>query len=161
MSGVPPRLSNCIRFRLILITFGVLALFGSLLVSGSADCSLKLWEVVADKDAVLSQPWLLLKHTLQRQLHMDILTVDFAPAGDFLISGCEDSSLRLWSTRGVLLNTLSGEYNYILSAAICGDGLAVTGHSNRVLCLWQLTDNCRLLATIRAHTGPVRAVLLV
>ncbi len=71
---------------------------GRLLVSASADHSVRLWDLVTGKPLRI-----LVGHSAW------VLGIDFSPDGRLLASGAEDKTLRLWDpATGKRLHTLEG-----------------------------------------------------
>jgi hypothetical protein len=118
------------------------------LASGSADRTVKLWNVQS--------------HNVQRTYrgHREQITaLAFAPDGKVLASGALDGGIRLWSgSSSRLQRTLSGHKGRVTSLVFspAGDLLASAGEDG-VVRLWDRKKG-RIARLMSGHTGVVRAV---
>ena len=120
---------------------------GSLLVSGSADDTVRLWNPLTE--------------TLQATLRghtSDVLSVAFSPDGSLLASGSSDSTIRLWNPITETLEaTLEAHMDSVLSVAFSPDGtLLASGSDDGLVGLWD-THTETLQATL-GHESPVLSV---
>jgi peptide/nickel transport system permease protein len=66
-----------------------------------------------------------------------ISVLQFSPAGEFLATGSQDTTVRLWQRDGQPLQTLNGATGPILSLAVSDDGQSVVASSeDKTLRLW-------------------------
>jgi WD40 repeat protein len=89
----------------------------------------------------------------------NISALVFSPDGKFIVSGSEDSTLKLWDPNsGVELRTLRGHTNIVTAVALNPDGSQIASASlDHTLRLWNAaTGQC-----LRAFRGPVPAVYLL
>ena len=119
---------------------------GKTLVSGSADKTIKLWDLTNGKEL--------------RTLAGHSGTVDsvaFSPDGKTLVSG--DKTINLWDTAsGKKLGTLAGHSDSITSVAFSPNGNAlVSGSWDKTIKLWDMASG-KELHTLTGHTEPIRSV---
>ncbi|TAE47395.1 MAG: hypothetical protein EAZ89_18030 [Bacteroidetes bacterium] len=116
---------------------------GSLLVTGSADSTAKIW--TADGEIIAS-----LRH--------DARVRAVALSGNVIATGCEDRMVRLWSRDGKLLRTLADARAGIWSLAFSPNGrYLVAGSADRNLYLYESASG-QLLATLRGSAGTLLGV---
>lgn len=91
--------------------------------------------------------------------HRGVYTVSFSPNGLYVLSGSEDSTLKLWDVAsGENVRSLTGQSNVILSVAFSPDGIhTLSGSDDHTLMLWDLS-NGRMMRTLRGHTYYVKTV---
>jgi WD40 repeat protein len=123
---------------------------GTLLASGSADASVKLW----------SFPGGTLLHTLSGH-RQAVVSLAIAPDGTLLASGSKDNTIKLWSLPdGALITTLSGHTNAIAGLAFSLDGKTlISGSADFTVKLWNLAD-LTLLDTLQGHAAAVRDIAI-
>jgi WD40 repeat protein/subtilase family serine protease len=123
---------------------------GSLMASGGADRTIKLWRV---SDGALVRT--LTGHT------GGVTSVAFSPDGRLLASGSGlgDRTIRLWRVSdGALVRTLTGHTDWVNSVAFSPDGsLIASGSRDRTIRLWRVSDGA-LVATLTGHTDGVYSV---
>jgi WD40 repeat protein/tRNA A-37 threonylcarbamoyl transferase component Bud32 len=118
---------------------------GKRIVSGSADCTLKVWD--ADKGQEL---------LALRGHPAGVTSVAFSPDGKRIVSGCKDMTLKVWDAdKGQELLALKGHTDWVTSVAFSADGKRVASGSNdRTLNVWDADKGQELLA-LRGHTKAV------
>ena len=77
--------------------------------------------------------------------------------GDRIVSGSDDSSIKIWTTEGDLLKTLGGNIDYVRSVAIDGDRI-VSGSEDNTIKIWNTEGEC--LQTLKGHSGYVYSVAI-
>ncbi|MGH9845573.1 MAG: WD40 repeat domain-containing protein, partial [Blastocatellia bacterium] len=118
---------------------------GKLLISGSADNTVKLWSMPEGR-------WLA---TLPA--HPDnVKDLAVTPDGSLLITACADT-LRLWSLpEGRLLTAMDEHTDAVNTMAITPDGRTlISGGDDKTIRFWSLPEG-RLLATLEGHNTPVQ-----
>jgi hypothetical protein len=121
---------------------------GRLLASGSADKTIKLWEVASGS----------LVRTLSGHTNY-VKSVAFSPDGRLLASGSADKTIKLWEVAsGSLVRTLSGHTDYVTSVAFSPDGwLLASGSHDHTIKLWEVASGS-LVRTLSGHTSYVTSV---
>jgi len=141
-------LLNTLRGHTAAVTCVAVSPDGQMLASGSADETIRLWNVATGE----------LTATVRG--HEDsVLALAFSPDGELLASGSWDGTLRLWETSsGELLRTIDSDGWYVSSLAFSSDGqkLAVGSSTDAV----QLRDvpGSELIGVIAGHRGSVFSV---
>ncbi|MBD2435313.1 eIF2A-related protein [Nostoc sp. FACHB-110] len=114
----------------------------SLIISGSADNTIKLWR--ADG-------------TLVKTLlgHQNIVnSVSFSPDGQMIASGSQDMTVRLWSREGQPLHTLTGHTAEVNKVSFSPDGqLIASASTDNTIKLW--SRDGKLLRTLTGHQSTV------
>jgi predicted Zn finger-like uncharacterized protein len=122
-------------------------------LSGSNDCTLKLWELASGRCLrtfeVLRGSW--------ESVHAVFLSAD----GSYALSGSADNRLRLWEVaNGQCLQTFEGHTDCVHSVFLGADGsYALSGSADKTLRLWDVA-NGRCLQTFEGHTDCVHSVFL-
>jgi WD40 repeat protein len=133
------------------LIYGVaLSADGRLLVSGSEDATVRLWEVPGGQLLAAFQG------------HIGpVYGVAMSADGRLLASGSEDATVRLWDAGSRrLLATLQGLTSGVWGVALSADGrLLASGSSDGTVRLWEATSG-RLLAALQGHTRGVWGVAL-
>lgn len=103
---------------------------GRMLVSGSEQTHLKLWEVSGDKDPELLDSG------------NSYYCASFSPDGKFLASADGDGAIRLWDIASRrIIKTFSGHTGMIRSIAFSADGrLMASGSDDDTVRLWDITS---------------------
>jgi WD40 repeat protein len=121
---------------------------GNLLVSGSADLSVRLWDVESGK----------LVHTFAGN-SAAINAVAFHPGGKLVAAGSDDFHVWIWDVEErKSIRRLLGHMQRVTSLAFNPDGsLLATGSADNTAKVWE-TATGRELQVLRGHNGPVKAV---
>ena len=121
---------------------------GTVLASGSADHSIRLWDVERSK----------LKRTLSGHAGA-VARVAFSPNGETLASGSDDHSIRLWDVKtGEIKAILTGHSQMVTSVAFSPDGETLASASDDdSIRLWKLKSG-EQITVLRG--GPNRMVSL-
>lgn len=93
--------------------------------------------------------------------HDDHVITCLQIAGDRILSGSDDNTLKLWCARsGEMLTTLSGHTGGVWSSQMTEDArVVVSGSTDRTVRVWEAeTGNC--VHTLTGHTSTVRCMAL-
>jgi WD40 repeat protein/serine/threonine protein kinase len=123
---------------------------GAMALSGSADRTLKLWDLATGRCLRT-----LVGHDAE------ITSACFSADGQAILSGSADRTLKFWSVAtGRCLGTYQGHSDVVTSVALSADArYALSGSTDRTLRLWHLpTGLC--LRTLEGHTDPIHSVSL-
>ncbi len=116
------------------------------LVSGSADCTVKIWELKTG----------LLIATL-REHSEPVYSVAITPDNQKVVSGSSDNTIKIWQLNtGELLATLTGHSDSIYSVAISPDGQTIaSGSWDNTIKLWDIPSSIAVKAgqAIQTFTG--------
>ena len=120
-----------------------------LLASGSADNTIKLWDVASGA----------LKQTLSGH-EATVQSVAFSPDGRLLASGSWDGTTKLWDVAsGAEKQTLKGHEGSVYSAAFSPDGrLLASGSEDRTIRLWDVASGALKQTLSGGHQGGVLSV---
>jgi WD40 repeat protein len=121
---------------------------GRFIVSGSADGSVKIWDLEAGREL-----WTMPEHEAA------VKSVAYSPDGRRVVSGAADYSIRLWDAEtGEGIRNITGHSNVVNSVAYSPDGrFVVSGSTDRTVKIWD-AESGRNLRTLRGHSLWVNAV---
>jgi eukaryotic-like serine/threonine-protein kinase len=126
---------------------------GNLLVSGSADNSIKIWDLATGK----------LRQTLKGH-RAPVTAVALSADGKMLVSGSEDTTLKIWDIpTSTLLHTLSEHTDRIYAVALSSDGRTIaSGSQDFTVKLWNAKTGelIRTLSQPAGHRNAVSAVAI-
>ncbi|MBD2459528.1 AAA-like domain-containing protein [Oscillatoria sp. FACHB-1407] len=119
---------------------------GELIVSGSTDKTVKLWQ----QDGALLKT--LVGHTAA------VWTTMFSSDGELIASSSEDQTIKLWRRDGTLLKTLTGHTSTVWYTDFSPDGqLLASASADGTIKLW--SRDGQLLRTLDGHTEGVNTVV--
>ncbi|MBL1173668.1 protein kinase domain-containing protein [Pantanalinema sp. GBBB05] len=123
---------------------------GETLISGSADKTIKLWDLATGQELQT-----LTGHTS----FVNALAV--SPDGSTLVSGSADRTIRVWDlATGKQLRVLMGHTSFINALAITADGeTLVSASADRTIKLWNLATG-QLIRTLVGHTSFVNTLAI-
>lgn len=134
---------------------------GQTLVSGSADCTVKVWRLWQLSPAELrtrTPPVLAL--TLAGHTNL-VASVAISPDGRTIASGSRDRTIQLWDLNTAeLLGALTGHSDRVTCVTFSSDGqiLASAGAEGTIK-IWQVSTG-ELRSTLSGHAGAVNTVAL-
>lgn len=127
----------------------VAVLTGGKVVSGSPDCTLRVWDIASGQAIA----------TLEGH-HGPVNAVAALPGG-CIVSGSVDHSLRVWDVAcGQAIAILEGHHGPINAVAALPDGRVVSGSDDHSLRVWDVASG-QVLATLEGHRGGVTAVAVL
>jgi len=124
---------------------------GTTLASGSADTSVRLWDVASHRQ--VGSP--LTGHTDA------VSSVAFSPDGTTLASGSEDSTVRLWAVAShrKFGSPLTGHTDAVSSVAFSPDGTTLaSGSWDSTVRLWDVASHRQVGSPLTSHTKAVDSV---
>lgn len=121
---------------------------GTLLVSGSWDQTLRLWDLTTQKSIRTFSG-----HT------KGVVAVAFSPDATMIVSGSYDHTIRIWDTEdGDCLQLLEGHTEWVWGVAFSPDGgLVASASGDQTVRLWQIRTGTEL-ARLEGHTDQVWSV---
>lgn len=86
-----------------------------------------------------------------------VIAVAFCPDSQYMLTGSEDNTAKLWKLDGELLQTLKGHAGPVAAVAFSPDGRQLlTGSDDSTASLWSLEGQA--LQSFAGHAGPIAAV---
>src|SRR6266478_2779264 len=121
---------------------------GQTLASGSADKTIKLWNVTSGKEVL----------TLKGHTNT-VFSVAFSPDGQTLASGSNDDTIKLWNVAtGKEVRTLTGHKTSVYSVAFSPDGQTLaSGSGDQTIKLWNVASR-KEVRTLAGHAETVFGV---
>lgn len=143
-------LSKTLLGHSMLINSVAIAPDGQTLVSGSADKTVKIWNLASGS---------LVKTLTGHSSTVDAVAI--SPDGKTIVSGGYDSTIKVWNlASGSLLKNLTGHTGTIESLAITPDSQTLVSSSyDRTIKVWNLA-NGSLLRTLSGHSNIVYSIAI-
>ncbi|KAG8997310.1 POC1 centriolar protein A [Tulasnella sp. JGI-2019a] len=126
---------------------------GKTIVSGSDDCTLRLWD--ASTGSSIGEP--LKGHTSY------VRCLAISPDGKTVVSGSDDRTVRLWgaSMGSSIGEPLEGHTDYVRCLAISSDGkTVVSGSLDQTVRLWDAGMGSSIGEPLKGHTDDVRCLAI-
>ncbi|XP_023279049.1 transducin beta-like protein 3 [Seriola lalandi dorsalis] len=137
----------------------------SFIVSGSQDCTVKVWDLPADMSTAGTGMCQLTSRATEKAHDKDINSVAVSPNDKLLASGSQDRTAKLWSLAGEgnlgLLGVFRGHRRGVWAVCFSPvDQVLATSSADGTTKLWSLQDfSC--LKTFEGHDASVLKVIFV
>jgi WD40 repeat protein len=96
-------------------------------------------------------------HAFTRRGYDNILSISFSPDGNYVLTGSNDKTARLWDLDGNSLQVFRGHAASISAVAVSPDGKTIlTGSGDLTARLWDLRGKC--LQIFKGHKNEIRSV---
>ena len=96
---------------------------------------------------------------IQTGHHDSVNSVCFSPDGQYIISGSNDHTIKLWEAEsGKLIRTFKGHSDWVRSVSFSPDGRHIaSGSDDNTVKLWEAGSG-KLISTFQGHSGSVNSV---
>lgn len=137
----------------------------SFIVSGSQDCTLKVWDLPADLSTTGADIHQLTPRTTEKAHDKDVNSVALSPNDKLLATGSQDRTAKLWSLAGEgavgMLGVFRGHRRGVWAVCFSPvDQVLASSSADGVTKLWSLQDfSC--LKTFEGHDASVLKVVFV
>ena len=123
---------------------------GQTLISGSADKTIKFWDLATGKE---------IRTIKDHDSFINFLAI--APDGQTLFSASADKTIKLWNpTTGKEIRTLKGHSGYVNYLAVTPDGQRlVSASADKTIKLWNLS-NGQEIRTLKGHSNSVNSLAI-
>jgi len=127
----------------------------NLVISGSRDKHLMVWELTPEGEAIGYARRLLSGHS------EPVASVVLSSDGQFALSGSWDKTLRLWDLNtGTTVRTFQGHEKDVYSVAFSGDNRQiVSAGRDKTIKLWNTLAECKYTITEDVHTDWISCVV--
>ncbi|BAY77047.1 WD-40 repeat-containing protein [Nostoc linckia NIES-25] len=115
---------------------------GKFIASGSADKTIKLWNVQDQESKTFEGH------------KKSVTTVSFSPDGKFIASGSEDKTIKLWNIQSQESKTFEGHSESVTTVSFSPNGkLIASGSEDKTVRLWNLQG--KLIETLKNYKGSI------
>ncbi|OOQ84434.1 Protein will die slowly [Penicillium brasilianum] len=124
----------------------------SMIASGSADATIKVWDTSTGR----------LIYTFEGHL-AGISSLAWSPDGQWIASGSDDKTIRFWNvnTGRAHTKTFEGHHNYVYQIAFAPKGnILVSGSYDEAVFIWDVR-RARVMRSLPAHSDPVAGIDVV
>lgn len=123
---------------------------GQTLISGSADKTIRFWNLATGKE---------IRTIKDHNSFINFLAI--APDGQTLVSASADKTIKLWNlATGKQIRTLKGHSGYVNYLAITPDGQTLaSASSDKTIKLWNLS-NGQAIRTLTGHSNSVNSLAI-
>jgi WD40 repeat protein len=130
LSAQEPKLRDTLKGHMAFVSSVAYSPDGKTLASGSADTTIKLWDVATGKEQA----------TLKGHTDNTVTSVAYSPDGKTLASGSWETTIKLWDVAtGKEQATLKGHTHYVYSVAYSPDGKTLaSGSYDETIKLWDV-----------------------
>jgi WD40 repeat protein len=125
----------------------LLQLSNGMLVSGSEDHTIRIWDPNNNYSLVA---------TLNDTRHVTSL---LQLSNGMLVSGSVDSPIKIWDANKYTLVTTLNETNTVFSLLQLSNGMLVSGGFDTAIRIWDPNNNYSLVTTLRGHTSTIWSLL--
>ena len=132
------------------VNYLVISHDGKTLVSGSADKTIKIWDLTTGKE---------IRTLTGHSSYVNYLVI--SPDGQTLVSGSADKTIKIWDlATGKEIRTLTGHSSYVNYLIISLDGQTLlSGSADKTIKIWNLATG-KEIRTLTGHTNSINCLAI-